>query len=195
MTTDIPGYTYGTEAVPTSPVTLDELEKLKATVLFGDDDVAALRESRAVLADQVDDVLDVWYGFVGNTPHLLAYFSDPEGKPIGDYLDAVRARFGQWILDTAEARYDQAWLDYQHEIALRHHRTKKNQVDGVDAVDHIPMRYVIALLYPITATLEPFLAKKGHGAEDVDRMHQAWIKSVLLQVILWSQPYARDGDF
>jgi len=26
-------------------------------------------------------------------------------------------------------------------------------------------------------------------------MHQAWIKSVLLQVILWSQPYTRDGDF
>ena len=28
-----------------------------------------------------------------------------------------------------------------------------------------------------------------------ETMHQAWVKAVLLQVILWSQPYVRDGDF
>jgi len=26
-------------------------------------------------------------------------------------------------------------------------------------------------------------------------MHQAWVKAVLLQVILWSEPYVRPGDF
>ena len=52
-----------------------------------------------------------------------------------------------------------------------------------------------ALLYSITATLKPFLAKKGHSREDVEKMHQAWVKSVLLQVILWSYPYVKDGDF
>ena len=26
-------------------------------------------------------------------------------------------------------------------------------------------------------------------------MHQAWVKAVLLQVILWSHPYVREGDF
>jgi hypothetical protein len=26
-------------------------------------------------------------------------------------------------------------------------------------------------------------------------MHQAWVKAVLLQVILWSHPYVIDGDF
>jgi hypothetical protein len=30
---------------------------------------------------------------------------------------------------------------------------------------------------------------------EVEVMHQAWVKAVLLQVILWSQPYVRDGDF
>ena len=195
MSVNIPGYTYGTDAVASSPLTLEDFEKLKATVLFGDEDVAALRQSRDVLGDQVEDILDVWYGFVGDTPHLLTYFTGPDGNPIEEYLSAVRARFGQWILDTADARYDQAWLDYQYEIGLRHHRSKKNDTDRVESVDQIPMRYVIALLYPVTATLEPFLAKKGHDAAEVDRMHQAWIKSVLLQVILWSQPYTRDGDF
>ncbi len=192
----IAGYTYGTEAVPRSPVSLEEFELLKKSVLFTEEDVRYLRLSREVLADQVEAVLDVWYGFVGSNDHLLHYFKrTTDGQPDAGYLAAVRKRFGQWILDTAAAEYDQKWLDYQYEIGLRHHRTKKNRTDGVQTPDHIPFRYLIALLYPITATLKPFLARKGHDAETVDKMHQAWIKSVLLQVILWSYPYVREGEF
>lgn len=59
-------------------------------------------------------------------------------------------------MDTCRRPYDQAWLDYQHEIALRHTRDKKNQTDQVDAVDHVPMRYVVVLIYPVTATMPPW---------------------------------------
>jgi hypothetical protein len=193
--TDIPGYTYGTDAVARSPVDLQELELLKATLLLGGDDLAALRRSGEVLAPRVEEILDVWYGFVGANPHLLAAFSGPDGQPDQAYLAAVRQRFGRWILDTARADYDQAWLDYQHEIGLRHHRTGKNRTDGARAADHIPLRYVLALLVPITTTLKPFLAEGGAAPEEVEAMHQAWVKAVLLQVILWSHPYVRDGDF
>jgi hypothetical protein len=193
--TDIPGYTYGTAAVARSPVSLQELELLKTTLLLGEDDLAALRRSGDILAPQVEAVLDVWYGFVGANPHLLAAFTGPDGRPDQGYLDAVKRRFGRWILDTARASYDQAWLDYQHEIGLRHHRSGKNRTDGADAADHIPLRYVLALLVPITTTLKPFLAEQGASDADVEAMHQAWVKAVLLQVILWSHPYVRDGDF
>jgi hypothetical protein len=132
---------------------------------------------------------------VGANPHLLAAFSGPNGQPDQAYLAAVRRRFGRWILDTARADYDQAWLDYQHEIGLRHHRTGKNRTDGAGAADHIPLRYVLALLVPITTTLKPFLVEGGAAPEEVEAMHQAWVKAVLLQVILWSHPYVRDGDF
>ncbi|HWC10792.1 MAG TPA: protoglobin domain-containing protein [Acidimicrobiales bacterium] len=193
---DIPGYTYGEEGVATSPVSMDEFDRLKQTVMFGEEDVDALRTSREVLSDQVSDVLDVWYDFVASTPHLLQAFSSRDGgEPIQRYLDRVRERFGQWILDTAEANYDQAWLDYQHEIGLRHHRAKKNVTDNVEAVEHIPLRYLLALHYPITATLRSFLANKGHNDAEVEAMHQAWIKSVLLQVILWTRPYVSEEDF
>jgi hypothetical protein len=185
---DIPGYTFGTGTVPRSPVSLEELELLKTTLLLGPDDLAALRRSAELLAPRVEEILDVWYGFVGANPHLLAAFTGPDGQPDQAYLAAVRRRFGRWILDTARAEYDQAWLDYQHEIGLRHTRAKKNRTDGADAADHIPLRYVLALLVPITTTLKPFLA-------DDEAMHQAWVKAVLLQVILWSHPYVRDGDF
>jgi hypothetical protein len=193
--TDIPGYTYGTDAVPRSPVSLDELELLQATLLLGEDDRAAQRRSSDILAPQVDAILDVWYGFVGANPHLLAAFTDPDGQPNQVYLAAVQRRFGQWILDTARAEFDQAWLDYQHEIGVRHTRGGKNRTDGVQAADHIPLRYVLALLIPITTTLKPFLASDGVVQEEVEAMHQAWVKAVLLQVILWSQPYVREGDF
>jgi len=193
--TAIPGYTYGTDAVPRSPVSLQELQLLQATLLLGEDDLAALRRSGGILASQVEEILDVWYGFVGANPHLLAAFSNAQGQPDQDYLAAVRRRFGQWILDTARAEFDQAWLDYQHEIGLRHTRRGKNRTDGADAADHIPLRYVLALLVPITTTLKPFLAKGGATSDEVEAMHQAWVKAVLLQVILWSHPYVREGDF
>ncbi len=105
----------------------------------------------------------------------------------------MRERFGQWILDTCRRPYNQEWLDYQQEIALRHTPEKKNVTDNANSVDNIPLRYVIAFIYPVTATLRPFLAKKGHSADQVEAMYQAWFKSVTMQIALWSQPYTRDG--
>ncbi len=192
----IPGYTYGTAAVPRSPVTLVEFDRMQHSVLFTEDDVKYLRLSHDILKDQVDAILDVWYGFVGSQPHLLAAFARrTDGQPLEDYLAAVRRRFGQWILDTARAEYDQAWLDYQYEIGLRHHRTKKNRTDSAPAAAHVPFRDLFLLIFPITFTLKPFLAKRGHAADEVDKMHAAWVKACLLSVTLWSYPYVRDGDF
>jgi hypothetical protein len=196
MAVSIPGYRLGDPALPKSPITTRDLADLKESLLFGEDDVAALRKARGVVEDQVEAILDVWYGFVASKPHLLVYFSDPAtGQPLGPYLEAVRKRFGQWILDTCDANYDDGWLAWQDEIGRRHHRTAKNKTDGVTAAAHIPMRHVLALAIPISLTMKPFLAKKGASAEEVDAMHAAWTKAVLLQAILWSRPYAREGDF
>ena len=192
---DIAGYTYGTTAVATSPMSLAEFEKLKATVLFGEEDVRYLRMAGEVLGAQVDDILDLWYGFVGSQPHLLHYFSDGQGNAQSEYLGAVRQRFGQWIRDLCERPYDQTWLDYQHEIALRHHTAKKNITDGVDSVPIIHARYLIAFIYPITATIRQFLGAKGHNSEDVEKMHQAWFKAVVLTVTLWCMPFVKEGEF
>ena len=196
MTPDIPGCTAGTDAVARSPLSLANFELMKASALFGEDDVQHLRLSHDVVENQVEQILDVWYGFVGSQPHLLASFcGKSDGKPLGDYLGAVRKRFGQWILDTARAEYDQRWLDYQHEIGLRHHRSKKNRTDGAASTAIVPFRDLFVLIFPVTFTLKPFLAKKGHPAEAVDKMHAAWVKSCLLQLTLWSHPYVKDGDF
>lgn len=192
---DIPGYTYGEDSVAESPLGMDEFEKLKQTVMWSEEDEEHLRLAGDVLEGQIDDVLELWYGFVGDHDFLLAYFSTPEGEPIDDYLDRVRARFGQWIRDTCDPPYDEDWLNYQQEIALRHHSTKKNQTDDADSAPIIHFRYMTAFVYPITATIRGFLENGDHDAETVAKMHEAWFKSVVLQVTLWSHPYVRDDEF
>lgn len=192
----IPGYTMGQKSLATAPFTLADLESLKKTLLFSDEDIRYLRMSKAILADQHEAILDVWYGFVASTPELVVYFKNNKtGAPDGAYLGAVRKRFGQWIADTADANYDQAWLDYQYEIGLRHTTPRKNKTDMADSVPLVNFRYLSALTIPVTTTLKPFLAKKGASAADIDKMHAAWVKSVLLQSILWSYPYIKDGQF
>lgn len=191
----IPGYRLNDPTLPSSPVGAAAFEELKASLLFGPDDVAALRQAEAILAPQVEAILDVWYGFVGANAHLLRSFSTEAGQPVSAYLGAVRRRFGQWILDTCRADYGQAWLAYQDEIGRRHHRTGKNKTDKVMAAPHIPMSQLLALAIPISITIKPFLAKGAAGAAAVEAMHAAWTKSVWLQAILWARPYAKEGDF
>ncbi|MEI2700385.1 MAG: protoglobin domain-containing protein [Microthrixaceae bacterium] len=182
MSTDIAGYTYDT-ALAASPVSLDDLNLLLATLLWTDDDAAALARAGIALESQVDQVLDVWYGYVGSSPHLVASFNGADGQPSGDYLTAVRARFGQWIRDLCNRPWDQQWLDYQHEIARRHTDTMGDTDHVTSDQTHIPQRYLIAFIWPITATIRPFLANAGTDDADIDAMHTAWFKAVTLTAL------------
>jgi hypothetical protein len=182
------------ETTSSSPITLAELERIKAALMLTDDDLAALRRARGILEPRVDELLDVWYGFVGSHDFLLHYFAGPDG-PDGDYLAAVRRRFGQWVLDLTSAEYDHEWLAYQEEIGRRHY-LDKGATDGVAGTPPlVSYRYMIPLAYPIYATVRPFLEQGEGDAGEVERMHQAWLKAVLLSVTLWSRPYLRVGAF
>lgn len=192
----IPGYDYGTEKVSKSPITMEEWEELKKSALFSEEDVVYLRLSEDVLADQVDELLKMWRGIIFDHPHLRAYDEDPKTRAVDtDYTKAVGKRFGQWVLDTARAQYNQEWLDYQYEIGLRHHRNKKNQTDNGHTLGHVRARDLLAFCASIVVPMKPYLAKKGHPPEVVNRMYDAWWKSMILQATLWVQPYIKEGDF
>jgi Protoglobin len=186
---EIPGYTYGTPEAARSPVSLADLELLKKTVDFSDEDQRYLRVAGEVLADQTEEVVKKWRSVIAANPHLSQYSLGPEGKPDAHYSADSGLRFRQWILDTCFRRYDQDWLNYQQEIALRHTSVKKNQTDHVESAAYIPLRYVIAFTAIINDAVKPFLAAKGHSRDDVEKMHRAWCKSVQLQIALWSEPY------
>ncbi|WP_322797231.1 protoglobin domain-containing protein [Tepidiforma sp.] len=188
----IPGYRYGDPALPAPPIDAAGLRDLFAACLLSDEDLAALREAAPIIEPQVEAILDTWYGFVGSHPFLLAAFSTSEG-PDQRYLAAVRARFGQWIRDTLRADYDARWAAYQLEVGRRH-AAAKGRTDGVAGTPEVvPFRHVVALVVPITATMRPFLAKGARDAEHLERMHQAWVKAVVLSVALWSAAYVREG--
>jgi hypothetical protein len=76
MVSQIPGYIYGSRELPQAPVSDEEFKLLKSTVLMTDEDVRYLRMAGEVLKDQVEDVLDLWYGWVGSNKHLVYYFGD-----------------------------------------------------------------------------------------------------------------------
>lgn len=187
------GYRSGDPTLSRSPVTPPDLDHLKATLLWSQADTEALRRAGAVLAPQVEAVLDVWYGFVASSPRLVTTFAGADGTPDGAYLAAVRARFARWITDVCTAPHDQGWLDWQHEIALRHHTTAKNRTGRVASTSPVvPLRYLIAFVVPLTVTVRDLLAAGGTDEADIDAMHGAWLKAVTLTAALWAQPYSPD---
>jgi hypothetical protein len=188
----IPGYAYGAEAVAKSWISLQELEQLKTSVGFTAEDEHYLGLAGKVLGDQTKQIVEHWRsGIIAGIPHLARHSRSPDGNPLPSYLAASNQRFQQWILDTCLRSYDQVWLDYQQEIALRHTSLKKNQVDGVQSTTHVPLRDIIAFIPVMNETIKPYLTAKANSAEDVEKMHRAWCKSLQLQIALWTGLYAK----
>jgi hypothetical protein len=191
----IPGYTYGSPEIVPSPVSLEELEALKSTVGWSSEDERFLRMAGTVLADQTRAIVEHWRaGIIAAIPHLARHSRSPEGEPLPRYLAASNLRFEQWILDTCLRPWDQDWLNYQHEIALRHTSRKKYRTDDVQSTPYVPLRDVIAFIPVMNQTIRPYLAFKEHSPEEIDSMHRAWSKSLQLQIALWTRSYSSSGE-
>jgi hypothetical protein len=170
---------------------MPELENLKISVGFTDEDQRYLRLAGEVLADRAEEIVEHWRNrIIAGIPNLARHSRTPAGDAIPDYSARSGLRFQQWILDTCLRPYDQDWINYQEEIALRHTSLKKNQVDGVESTPYVPLRDILGFIAVINETIRPYLAAKGHSPEEVEKMHRAWCKSMQLQSALWARPYA-----
>ncbi len=144
-----------------------------------------------VLEDQTEAIVHHWRnGIIAGMPHLARHSRTLDGEPIPEYLEKSNARFGQWILDTCLRPYDQDWINYQQEIALRHTTVKKNAVDGVRSTPYVPLGDVMSFITVMNETIKPYLKAKGNSAEEVEGMHRAWCKSMQIQLALWIGPYS-----
>jgi hypothetical protein len=192
---NIPGYSYAAADVPRSPVSLQDLEQLRTSAGFTDEDQRYLQLAGEVLANQTEKIVAHWRsGIIASIPNLARHSRSLEGTPLPDYLAKSNLRFRQWILDTCLRPYDQDWLNYQKEIALRHTSAKKNQVDGVRSTPFVPLRDVLAFIAVMNETIKPYLAANGHSPDEVDKMHRAWCKSMQIQMALWIGPYTDPAD-
>jgi Protoglobin len=187
----IPGYAYGGPEILKSSVSPPQLEELKISAGFTAEDERYLRLAGEVLAGQTEHIVRHWRsGIIAGIPHLARHSRALDGSALPQYLANSNLRFEQWILDTCLRPYDQDWINYQQEIARRHTSAKKNQVDGVSSTPHVPLRDVIAFIGVMNETIKPYLAAKGHSPEETGKMHQAWCKSMQIQVALWVGPYS-----
>jgi hypothetical protein len=188
---DISGYSYGAPDVGQSAVSMRDLDDLKRSAGFTEDDERYLRLAGEVLADQTKQIVEHWRGgIIAGIPNLARHSRTSEGDPNPEYLASSNLRFQRWILHTCQRPYDQDWINYQQEIALRHTAAKKNKVDGARSTPFVPLREVLTFVAVMNMTMKRYLAAKRHPAEGVDKMHDAWRKSMQLQLALWIGPYA-----
>jgi len=190
---NLSGYSFGSAGVPKSPVSLAELEQLKISAGFTPQTEGSLKLAGAVLAIQTRRIVEHWRsGIIANIPHLARHSRSIDGSALPEYLARSNLRFQQWILDTCLRPYDQDWLNYQHEIALRHTSAKKNLVDDVTSTPYVPFEDIIAFTAVMNETIKPYLAADGHSADQVQAMHKAWCASIQLQIALWATTYIDD---
>jgi hypothetical protein len=187
----IPGYDYGSPRAAKSPITVGELEQLRQSAGFTREDEHWLHAAGDVLKAQTKPLVEKWRAAISAHPHLARYALRLDGQKDPHYSESSGLRFQQWVLDTCFRPYDQQWLNYQQEIALRHTSIKKNKTDNVQSATTIHLRDIIAFTAVIADPdiIKPFLAANCHSTPDVDRMYQAWRRSISLQIALWTEPY------
>ena len=188
MTAPIHGYDYG--KVARSPVTLEELREIETTLGWSEEDARVLQRHEKLFHKNAEAMVDTWRAVIGSQPHLAKWFFAPDGKPDEAYKAAVKKRFMQWVVDVVTRPHDQAWLDYQEEIGLRHTPAKKNKTDAAETPNVVPLRYLLAFVPIVTTSTREFFANVPDGERQ--KLEDAWAKAVQLHVTLWSRPYVRE---
>jgi hypothetical protein len=188
---EIHGYDFGKQSTARSPMTLAELREIEATVGWSDQDASVLAANAETFQQHAEQMVDTWRAVIASQPHLAKWFFAPDGKPDEAYKAAVKKRFVQWVRDVVARPHDQAWLDYQEEIGLRHTPAKKNKTDRAHTPEVVPLRYLLAFVPVVTMSTRKFFA--GVAGDDRQKLEDAWAKAVQLHITLWSRAYVNEG--
>lgn len=189
----IAGYDYGRPGAAHSPVSIEELHEVEQAIGWSDRDAAVLQRHPEVFRDRAEEMVDSWRAVIGAQPHLLKWFFGPDGKKDEQYAAKVKKRFVQWVTDAAFRPHDQAWLDYQEEIGLRHTPAKKNKTDGAQTPPVVPLRYLLGFVTVVILGARKFFIEAGVNGGELRNLEDAWAKAVQLHVTLWARPYARES--
>jgi hypothetical protein len=191
--TQIPGYNYGRSTVARSPLSLEELRQIEQTIGWSDEDARVLRRHEEIFRRRAEEMVDSWRAVIGAQPHLVKWFFGADGKRDEAYASKVKPRFVQWVIDVCVRPHDQAWLDYQEEIGLRHTPLKKNQTDQRQTPPLVPLRYLLAFIPVVTLGARRFFVEAGVTGDELRRLENAWSKAVHLHLVLWTRPYSKEG--
>jgi hypothetical protein len=70
---------------------------------------------------------------------------------------------------------------------------KKNSTDHAQTPPVVPLRYLLAFAVPVMQAPRTLLEATGVSPEELERMHVAWSKAVMLTLTLWTLPYTKEG--
>lgn len=164
-----------TTLVPGPRVRRQDSRLRKPSVHSIRDAVKHVRLSCEVLGDQFEPMLEAWFRFLGSHPLVLYYFTQKSyDRPDAP---AVRKAFAQWIADTGMVDTENKGQEKVLEPRREHCSPATNRKENADALQSVILRYVLALLYPVTAK---------------QKQHQAWVKSVLQETFVLAASTARD---
>lgn len=190
---EIPGYDYGQTTVARSPLSRAELRELEQATGWSEEDAGVLHRHEQIFLRRAEDMVDHWRSILGAQPHLVKSFFGPDGKRDSEYAARIKSRFVRWVIDVAQRPHDEAWLNYQEEIGLRHTPAKKNQTDHRHTPPVVELRFLLAFATVVTLTARKFFVEAGLAGEELQRLMEAWSRAVQLHVTLWSRPYAKEG--
>jgi len=189
----IPGYDYGQPSAAHSPVSLEELREIEEAAGWTEEDALILKRHHEIFEQNAERMVDAWRKVIASQPHLAKWFTTSDGKTDDEYKAKVKARFVQWVVDVCFRPHDQAWLDYQEEIGLRHTPEKKNKTDGARTQPLVPLRYLMAFVTNVLISSRRFFVEAGVKGEELQKLEDAWARAMQLHVTLWARPYAKDG--
>jgi hypothetical protein len=184
----IPGYDYGTPRCALSPVSESDLSQLEQTAGWTAADADVLARHADLFRAKAESMVDSWRAVIGSQSHLSHWFVKPDGVPDDDYKASIKRRFVQWVIDIALRPHDRDWLNYQHEIGLRHTPAKKNRTDGAHTPPLVPFRYLLGFI-PVVIPIRGVFTGAIQDEAELKRLEAAWTKAVLLHVTLWSRAY------
>jgi hypothetical protein len=192
-TGSIAGYDYGKQGVARSPVSLEELRQIEETIGWTQEDAGVLQRHGDIFRGHAEEMVDAWRAIIAEQPHLAKWFFGPDGKPDNEYKARVKSRFVQWVEDVCFRPHDQAWLNYQEEIALRHTPEKKDRTDHAQAPPLVPLRYIIAFVPAMVISTRRFFVDAGVKGHELQKLQDAWARAIQLNVTLLARPFAREG--
>ncbi len=180
-------------AAPSGFPVAEEVELLWRIGLFSSDDERALRKLWRILKGQTDDYLDRVLGMVAAYPALAAVLAAACQENLGGSVDgsaAVRSLFREWLLETCLAPREPSWVKrlysrYSDPSSERSMQTMSAKLPS--------FRYLIALSFPLVATMRSLLVGAGFAHQEIERMQSALLKAILLQVTLLSKLYVKEG--
>ncbi|HRD67943.1 MAG TPA: protoglobin domain-containing protein [Candidatus Competibacter sp.] len=179
-------------AIPPGFPSAEEVELLWRIGLFSSDDERALRKLWRVLKGQTDDYLDMVLGMVAAYPALATALAAVCQENImtasADGSATVRRLFRQWLSETCFSPHEPPWLKRLY--SLYSDLPPERSAQTISAA--LPgFRYLIALSFPLVATVRSLLVSGGLAAQEIERMQSAFLKAILLQVTILSKLYVK----